>query len=163
MTPTSTRPKFWSDDFDMDLLKIFPELPTLIREPDRLLWTVGHTTFERLNHPNTWNSHGAYLWLRKPNLPRDAHGWFNVEGCVDNAPEVECTWLEWLRDAWSHLYPTVVMPSRQRLPGSPQEAFMAIMYDLRGWQRRDVSEHRKRSLRWVMSCDFILSGIPCQR
>jgi hypothetical protein len=152
-------PKFWSDDFDMDLLKVFPDTPSLLREPDRVLWTVGHTTDGRLNHPTSWNTHGAFLWLQKPNLERDKHGWFSIGGCVSNCQEVECTWLEWLRDVWSHSIGAVILPSNRRLPPPPTNDFMAIMYDLRGWQKRDVTESRKRAMQWILRCDFILSQV----
>jgi hypothetical protein len=140
----------------MDLLKVFPNVPMMIREPDRVLWTVGHTSFGRLNHPTCWNSHGAYLWLTKPNLERDENGWFNVDGCVSHAAEVECTWLEWLRDAWSHNYGAVILPARRQLPPSDHLSFERIMYDLRGWHKQDVTDSRKTALQWIMRCDFIL-------
>lgn len=150
---------FWSDDFDMDLLKVFPDTPKMLTNPYRTLWTVGATTYGRLNHPTCWNSHGAFLWFHKPNLPRDKHGWFNVLGCVSNTEEVECTWLEWLRDQWVHSWGgTLIMPLQRRLPPSPQLAFNDIMYDLRGWHKRDVSAQRNEAIRWVLRSDRILMG-----
>ncbi len=99
----------------MDLLKIFPNVTKMLRQPERILWTLGYQTMGRLNHPAVWNSHGdshgAFLWLEKPNLARDAHGWVNLGGYACTEPEIECTWLEWLRDAWAHSYGTVILPS----------------------------------------------------
>ena len=62
----SELPKFWSDDFDMERLEIFPN----IREArgaatEVTCWTVGRETFSRLNQPNVWNLHGAFLRLEK--------------------------------------------------------------------------------------------------
>lgn len=145
--------KFWSDDFDMDLLKVFPQTLLVLGETAELkLWTIGHESYGRLNHPTVWNSHGAYLWLERPNLERDKNGWANIHGCVSNEKEIECTWLEWLRDAWSHHYTwTVLVPplGERRFPGSPTEAFMRIMYDLRALVKRDVTQERSEGLRWV--------------
>ena len=156
LAPIAERPRFWSDDFDMDLLKVFPDVARMLRAPDRLLWTVGHTTHGRLNHPTVWNSHGAFLWLTKPELARDENGWFNVDGCVDDAPEIECTWMEWLRDAWVHSYGTLVLPHRRLLPEAPRRDFDTIMYDRRGWRKQDVTGARKQALQWLIRCDFIL-------
>jgi hypothetical protein len=59
------RAKFWSDDFDMDLLKVFPQVEGMLRDPNIPLWTVGHESHGRLNHPACWNSYGAFLWLQE--------------------------------------------------------------------------------------------------
>jgi hypothetical protein len=150
------QPKFWSDDFDMDLLKVFPETTAILGElADTKLWTVGHESFGRLNHPCVWNSHGAFIWLKKPNLERDSHGWYNVHGCVANEPEIECTWLELLRDQWPHSYNFVLLLEPRfvgavRFPGPPETAFMQIMYDLRGWcKSTNLQLHRNESLKWL--------------
>lgn len=152
---------FWSDDFDMDLLKIFPDVPKMLRDPDRVLWTVcSHPTYGRINCPSVWNGYGSLLWLSKPNLPRDEHGWFNINGLVSNCQEVECTWLEWLRDMWAHGHTTVILPHKQPMPAIDYNgSFYPIMSDLRGWQRQDVSVPRKLGLQWIMRCDFILNTL----
>lgn len=150
--------QFWSDDFDMDLLKVFTAVPKILKAPDRVLWTVGGTTYGRLNHPTCWNSHGAFLWLEKPNLLRDERGWFNVLGCVSKSEEVECTWLEWLRDQWVHSWGgALIMPHQQPLPPAPQLAFNDIMEDLRGYHKQDCSKQRKEALQWIIRCDSIIS------
>jgi len=188
--------KFWADDFDMDLLKVFPGISKLLHDPERPLWTVGGTTHGRLNHPAVWNTHkeliaqwaadygedsdffrtrvkglpptadelqfidhGAFLWDERPNLIRDERGWFNVHGCVDDSALVECTWLEWLRDAWAHQFSTIILPWEQPLPAMQWPPFERIMDDLRGWRNQDVSSDRRAGLRWVMRCDYILNRI----
>jgi hypothetical protein len=132
--------KFWSDDFDMDLPKVFPQLDEWIGEQGNVkLWTVGHTSFGRLNHPTVWNTHGAFLWLERPALARDEHGWFNIFGCVDDSQIVECTWREWLRDAWSHRYGAILILSdskQVRLPAMQWRPFETIMCKLR-WMERE--------------------------
>jgi hypothetical protein len=154
--------QFWSDDFDMDLLKIFPNAPKMLAHPDRVLWTVGHTSYGRLNNPCCWNTagggYGAFLWMVKPNLERDKYGWFNIGGYVANEPEVECTWLEWMRDAWAHMHAATILPTGRRLPPFQWAPFERIMYDLRGWHKRDVSEDRADALRWITRCDSIIEA-----
>ena len=148
---------FWSDDFDMDLLQVFPTLPRMIETAATPIWTVGSTTLGRLNHPSIWNSHGAFIWLREPDLQRDARGWFNIQGCVADSPLVECTWLEDLRDAWPHQYASVILPTKRMIPPPPVAAFDAIMWDLRGWRKYGLIEvHRTNALRWVLRADQIL-------
>lgn len=150
---------FWSDDFDMDLLKIFPDVPKMLRDPERKLWTVcENTTLGRINCPVMWNGPGSLLWLEKPNLIRDKDGWFNVHGLVSSAEEVECTWLEWLRDLWAHAHPAVILPVHLSLPCIDYNgSFYPIMSDLRGWYKQDVGPCRESAIRWIMRCDRILS------
>jgi hypothetical protein len=108
--------KFWSDDFDMDLLKIYPNVVAecLGTLADRQLWTLGHESYGRLNHPTVWNTHGAYVWVEKPNLVRDPRGWYAVRGCVDDSPEIECTWLELLRDWTKWPCASLKTPAREQ-------------------------------------------------
>lgn len=74
------RQTFWSDDFDMDLLKLWPNLRNELGSlADVKMWTVGGESLGRLNHPTIWNTHGAFFWLGdKPNLKRDESGWFKT-------------------------------------------------------------------------------------
>lgn len=154
------QPRFWADDFDMDLLRVVPEIGRMLGgDCDRTLWTVGHRTYGRLNHPTVWNTHGAYLWLTKPNLPRDVHGWFNVDGCVSNDEEIECTWLELLRDAWVHGFAAVMLPSRTRLRPAPQRAFDQIMWDRRGWRKSDTAGALAVTIDWIMAWHEALVGL----
>ena len=127
--------KFWSDDFDMDLVKVFPDFPRQIgKAADIPLWTVGHSSYGRLNSPCQWNSHGAFVWSEKPELERDVHGWFNVWGCVGNDPVIECTWLELLRDQWPHHYNFILLPQQVKFDGPDWLIFERIMYHRRGWR-----------------------------
>ena len=124
-----THPKFWSDDFDMDLLKLFPNLPQMLGESAEVtLWTLCRGTNGRINLPCCWNTYdglAALVWLKKPNLVRDEHGWINVFGMVANEPEMECTWLELLRDQWPHSYGFNL--GGVWFPAAPRDAFDEIM------------------------------------
>ena len=120
---------FWSDDFDMDLLKVLPETPDILgKTADVELVTQGHTSHGRLNHPAVWNTDGglaAWFGFRDPARPT---------GFVCDHPLVRCTFLEVLRDAWSHTY--LVMVERQRVWGNSRvgwELFQQLMYHRRGW------------------------------
>lgn len=144
--------KFWSDDFDMDLLKVFPQFVESVQVfASRELWTVGHRTHGRLNHPTVWNTHGAFVWLAKPNLPRDKNGWFNINGYVDDSEEIECTWLELVRDQWAHNYDFLLMPSRSLFRSAGWNVFEEIMYHARGWRESDrIEMTREVALTWAI-------------
>ena len=131
--------KFWSDEFDMDLLKLFPDLPKEIGETAEVkLWTVGGESFGRLNHPSVWNSHGAFIWTGKPQLDRDKHGWFTVEGgCTADSALIECTWLEVLRDQWAHHYGFILLPVAVYFKPIRWLIYERIMYHRRDWKRYD--------------------------
>lgn len=144
--------EFWADDFDMDLLKIFPHLPQMLGDTGEVkLWTVGSERDGKLVHPTVWNSHGAYVWTEKPNLPRDKHGWFRVDGCVDDSPEIEVTWGELLRDQWAHSYAFILKPLGALFDGPPEGVFMDIMYDLRGWNKcKNIERAKAIAQMWLM-------------
>jgi hypothetical protein len=146
-------PPLWSDDLDMDLL--WPDFPARLGSTVAIpVWTVGHTSEGRL--PPVWNTHGAYLWLEKPSLQRDKGGWFRVQGCISDAEEVECTWLEWLRDWRPHHYGFL-------LEGHFFEAangahFEAIMADVRGWKQYGNAQTAYRST--GILCQGLRNSIP---
>ncbi|HWP53619.1 MAG TPA: hypothetical protein VN476_05755 [Pyrinomonadaceae bacterium] len=161
MSNEGGRHKFWSDDFDMDLLKVFPNTLELLGDTaDEKVWTVGHDSFGRLNHPVVWNTHGAYVWLDKPNLRRDKHGWFNIDSCVSDDPEIECTWLELLRDQWVHSFAFILLPVRVQFPSPSYRDFERIMYDLRGWHKyEDVQASLDSALKWLVRMNQKFSDV----
>lgn len=146
-------PKFWSDDFDVDLLKVFPGIRHLLGPTiDVPVWTVGHSSFGRLNSPAQWNMpFGSFLWLSKPNLPRDKNGWVNINGCVCDQQEIEGTWLEWLRDAWAHDQSWTVLPRGVTFAGIDyNRCFYPIMANIRGWEGyENVDKQRRMALLWL--------------
>ncbi len=133
------RLKFWSDSFDMDLLNLWPDLTTMLGPTaDIPLWTVGSARHGRLNHATVWHPHGAYLWLEKQDLTRDEDGWFSINGCVSNAQEIECNWLEWLRSWWAHHHGFLL--SGEYFDACGYEDFERIMYSIRGWRGYDPDD-----------------------
>lgn len=145
---------FWSDDFDTDLLKVCPSLIDDLGDDANIeLWTVGmpDRRYGNLNHPSTWNTHGAYLWLEKPNLKRDEYGWINLNGCVSNDEEIKCTLLEFLRDKFIHGFNTIVLPSEFKLYNFPWEWFQTIMWDIRGiGEKREVESLKNKANQWAV-------------
>ena len=138
--------RFWADDLDMDLLKVFPGFAEELGETGRTaVWTLGHTSFGRLNHPSVWHTHGAFLWLQRPQLERSSTGWTDVRGCVTDSPIVECTWLEWLRDCWVHQFDFVMLPVGGWFVCFRQHKFDTIMWRTRGWDKDQVGaeEHEQ--------------------
>lgn len=131
-----TRAPFWSDDFDMDLLRLFPDLESRLGElAFTPIWTLGTLTQGRLNHPATWNDGFVAFWLDKPELERDDHGWCSIDGHVTDDELVEATWLEVLRDAWPHQYPIQIYGTGVLLwnPRRRWPEFERIMWNIRGW------------------------------
>ncbi len=123
--------RFWSDDFDMDLPRIIPAVDDALGDAaDITLWTHGHTSHGRLNHPSVWHTHrGGVAYFGTDN----SGGWKPAD-YYTGAPIVECTWREVARDAWPHRYIVAVSGlavwDTNRLSGT----FTRLMYDLRGWQ-----------------------------
>lgn len=124
--------RFWSDNFDMDLLKILPGLPEWLGDAaDIPMWTRGAESYGRLNHPSVWNDpvgFVAFFGLTAGDTGKPGANW-------TDSPVVECTWLEVLRDAWPHGYAIVVDGQTLWNAGRWQNAFLSLMYDLRGQQK----------------------------
>jgi hypothetical protein len=137
---------FWSDAFDMDLLKVIPDVEEALFDAAPIeLVTHGHTTFDRLNHPAVWNHDRgivAFFGLA------GTEGW-KPESYVTHDPLVSCTFLEVVRDAWVHHYIVVVnhvvIVDTQRM----QDRFMQLMGHVRGYSpmREDWVEWAHMSVR----------------
>lgn len=130
--------RFWSDDFDMDLPKVLPDVWEMIqRVPTVPLYTHGHRTHGRLNHPAVWNDYEgmvAYFGFG-PMCGKPPH-------CVAGGEVVECTFAEACRDAWPHHY-RLLLEGREVLnTWNLVRQFDVLMYDLRGW--RDPLSPRER-------------------
>jgi len=124
--------RMWCDDFDMDLLKILPGLAGWLGDAaDIPMWTHGHESYGRLNHPSVWNSHEgfiAFFGLAEGDTGKPGQYW-------TDSPVVECTWLEVLRDAWPHGYAILAADRILWNAGQWQGAFQLLMFDLRGHQK----------------------------
>lgn len=122
-------PKFWSDDFDMDLPKVIPEAKQLLgAHADMELVTHGSTTHGRLNHPTAWNHElGMVAFFGRGSPHKPAHYW-------TSDPLVKCTLWEAIRDSWSH---NVVIVFEARTPiwdGSKTwDEFEPLMSHTRKW------------------------------
>jgi hypothetical protein len=137
---------FWSDDFDMDLPKIFPEAREIMGPlGDVELFTNGHTMHGRLNHPNVWNSHNtmlSFFGFTGPARPSVYH---------TSSELVSCTAWEAFRDAWSHSY--LIQIEKRPIWDTFKLArpFEIIMWNIRGWDEKlerpnDVSKARRLAL-----------------
>jgi len=123
-----TRHPFWSDDFDTDLLKVIPRAAGVLDRVAAPLWTYGHVSGGRLNHPSVWHTPlGPVAYFGTD----DSGGWkpdhFHTDGQL-----VECTWMEVARDAWVHDY--VIVVDYELIWDAHRHAgtFTKLMYDLRG-------------------------------
>lgn len=160
---TQDKSRFWSDDFDMDLLKILPEL----REQTAFiagcpLYTYGslseHGVFA---HPAVWNSDcgmSALFFVDEPQLARDAHGLVRIGGCVTDDPVCEIIALDAIRDCWCHNY-TLHLEGRRVIEAStafynshfaplmahrrgygnlPQSSIDRIAHEVQGWAMQGI-------------------------
>lgn len=159
---------FWSDDFDMDLLKVIPGVEELLGESASLsLYTHGHTTFGRLNHPSVWNDYrGPVAFF---GLHRNATtGLLGVKppGYWTDEPIVECTFLEALRDCWPHTYRLVVEGAEVFDSFRLCPAFEVLMFHIRGWktvQEQSVERIQERVRRELTLARDRLVGLIAEK
>lgn len=123
-------PRFWADDFDMDLPRVLPDLDDILGHAASIpLWTHAHTSYGRLNHPSVWGSPDggmdAYFGLTPDETGKP-------DSYVTGSELVECTFREALRDAWPHTYTIVVAQQDIWDAGKWRPWFEDLMYDLRG-------------------------------
>jgi hypothetical protein len=156
---------FWSDDFDMDLPKIFPDALNLLGDlADTKLVTFGTPDRNgRLNHPAVWNGDAtvlSFFGFAEPPLRR-AGLFYKPEFYSAGEGEVICTAWEAFRDAWPHHY-LLTIERRPIWDTFPlQREFEAIMWDVRGWGGPGFASENadvvKRSKRRVMNsyCEAI--------
>ncbi len=129
-----TDASFWSDDFDMDLPKIFPEAREMLGDlADVELVTAGAPCGKtgRLNHPAVWNGdHSMLAWFGfvSPSRPAFYAG-------ADST--VRCTVWEAVRDAWPHHYLMIVERTPIWDTFALQREFDLLMYAARGWRAVD--------------------------
>jgi hypothetical protein len=114
----------------MDLPKVLPKAWQLIcAAPSVPIYTRGHESFGRLNHPSCWNTHlglTAFFTLRQGVEPKPKSFW-------TTDPIRECTFAELMRDAWPHHYCAILDGRTLWNPQALARQFDAIMWDLRGW------------------------------
>lgn len=136
----------WCDDFDMDLLKVIPDIVQLVDQFAFIrLWTYCEgTTHGSINLPTCWNTREgieSFFWSEKPEHARDEHGWVCFGGgFMTKAPLVECTFLELLRDKWCHQSVVNLDGKVIWRPGELRGQFDLLMYHLRGWKTASDAE-----------------------
>lgn len=105
------REPFWSDDFDMDLLAVFPEAEALLAPVGGLLLrTRSSLTHGRINCPDAWNTrHGlaSYFSLAERG-PDDNPSWPAPLHHHSTHLVAVCTGLEVIRDLWVHQHVMMV-------------------------------------------------------
>lgn len=137
----------WCDSFDADLLKVVPGVAEALGDTaDLQLTTYSHVTDGRINCPSAWNTDfglASFFWTAPEFRPPSAY-------CTTE-PEVECTFLEVIRDEWVHSCAVVV--NRHLVWRPPAGLLDKLMYDLRGWggrledgRREEIRGHALRSL-----------------
>lgn len=146
-----TEPRFWSDDFDMDLPKIIPDAKELLGEhADLQLLTHGGKTHGRLNHPVVWNGEVgsvAFFGRRSPMKPPSYY---------TNREIVTCTLWEAIRDAWAHTYVLIFEGHRVIWDGSKTYAqFEPIMSHIRRWHELSDPELLKLKSRVRMRLELV--------
>jgi hypothetical protein len=149
----NSRLPFWSDDFDMDLLKVLPDALRIVDDQsDARLWTCGGSTHGRLNHPSYWNGLGAIVWNYEPQLQRDRSS-TSIQGYATKDPLIECTWLELLRDVWAHGIGFVLITRAnaggEKFPAFSRNHFYSIMANRRGWTHENVQRDYVAARKWL--------------
>jgi hypothetical protein len=145
--------RFWSDDFDMDLLKVIPGVAEALGDhADTPLWTYGNTSHDRINSPSCWNTYTGLAAF----FGTDDSGQWKPSDYSTQSPMVACTWLETVRDAWAHGYTAVVNGHPIWDAGRlTDQVFNALMYDLRNWTK--LPPGRGDQLRTYVAIDLSLA------
>lgn len=127
----------WCDRFDGDLYALVPQAREVLAPLAEVkLWTTGHETGGKLNHPSVWNgdtrSVVAFFGL-EPEPPHPS--WYYTSN-----PLVACTLEEAARDLWAH-GPAIL---RLKIPGhgyfdlwdsgEVQQSFWRLLFLARGSQ-----------------------------
>jgi len=155
---TDADPRFWSDDFDMDLPKIIPDAKQLLGEhADLQLYTHGSKTFGRLNHPVVWNTEiGLVAYFGRSSPMKPAMSYTDRE-------IVRCTLWEAVRDAWAHTIIVVFEGSNPIWDGSKTyKQFEPIMYHIRGWRPlsdADLGKHKDKVRMRLELVPHFLQGV----
>jgi len=135
---------FWSDGFDMDLLKVLPEVEEWCGQDSRPLYVHAHATHGRLNSPCAWNAPEGLVsfFSLAPDCPAKPSHFYTSD------PIVECTILEVLRDIWVHGCYAVLDGRLLWDSQGVQENFNSLMYHRRGWiaiPEYEVTRHLSRA------------------
>ena len=148
------RTPMWCDDFDMDLLKLLPEVERLLAPCQGIrLYTTCNPTHVRINLPSVWHQRGGltcYVGFLRPDDPLPEKG-PQPAYCMTFSPVVEATAEEMFRDLWCHnlVWVQVSSPKMRELWRDSAQiwnahaltgSFNILLYALRGWE--PVPENR---------------------
>lgn len=148
------RTGMWCDNFDMDLLKVFPGVDRWFTRAPIVMWTLCRPTNGKINCPAAWwgaaGGHclGSFVFVQhwSPTYRRDESGWVNIGGYTTDDQWVMCTPLELVRDLWVHNNRTVLAHQHSEKVLGILKAdllardFQAIMGAVRGYGNREPSE-----------------------
>jgi len=83
----ASRTPIWSDDFDMDLVALYPDIvtkPEIIAAEKNPLWVHASTGVKdgktMMSHPSSWNGPGVLYFSRNRPFKSDADGWTRLPG-----------------------------------------------------------------------------------
>lgn len=150
----------WCDDFDIDLYRAVPGAREVLAPvADVVLYTHGHVTDGKLNHPSCWNHNlgtVAFFGFNDPAKPPEFY--------VGNAPVVRCTFEEAVRDLWVHalvmiVEGVVVWDSSQAV----QRRFDLLMGHMRGWRQLGAREVERAQLDVMESIGYAVNGLHLLR
>lgn len=151
----SEQPRFWSDDFDMDLPKVIPDARQRLGEhADLELVTHGHETHGRLNHPSVWNhTLGLVAFFGRGTPHKPAEYWASD-------PLVRCTLWEAVRDAWVH--DNVILFEGFPIFNRQDEHFQPLMCHVRKWRELpelEVAKHKDAVVHALECCRMDVSRL----
>lgn len=131
MNPETTATKFWCDDFDADLYKVVPGAKAILTPVANVkLFTRGHITNGRLNHPTVWNHEMGYIaFFSFGGEPRPSETFHSFD------PIIECTFAEAVRDAFVHGITMVLEKKVIFHAGALARDYSALLYNHRGWRK----------------------------
>lgn len=131
MNPETLQPRFWCDDFDADLYNVVPEARAVLAPVAEVkLFTRGHATNGRLNHPTVWNHDlGFIAFFSFGGEPRPSEAFYTTD------PIVECTFAEAVRDAFVHGISMVLEKKVIFHAGALAQDYSALLYNHRGWRK----------------------------
>lgn len=159
----------WSDDFDMDLERIFPGIEN---EPDVeaikkiALWVFASTGDQNgvkvMSHPSSWNGVGVPYFSEPPDLERDRSGFVRIFGSLVTRAELCCiSGWDAIRDTWAHHLTISLNQTTWTWAPDYNGIFYPIMSHTRGWSEvPDIEDHKKTARQWaIRSCKRLVKLI----
>jgi hypothetical protein len=149
----------WSDDFDMDLLKLFPEMRAvpIVAEADKLLvYTYGSQSRDKkvFSHPSTWNGVGSLYFTEPPEFLRDDKSGFVClpNGYVTNDALCCISAFDAIRDTWCHDL-NLMLNWEPWIPEPDyHNVFSSIMSHVRNWSHeKNIHQLMNQARDWALT------------